>query len=152
MREYKKIERYQIEGKVLKIIYEAFPFIFLMKRAPHCSTKLWKKDLHVRDTTIREHGGYEGLKNAEKYVENMFGGRCKLDYLKGRISALNLKPTRIAKRRKDMLILWIYDNRELIKRAIAMQTNNQVMNQSFLLPELEEDEFSIFNSFETIQI
>ena len=115
-----------------------------MKRAPYCSTELWKEDSRKHDDIIREHGGYQGLQNAEKEVQEMLGGRCNLKTLKSFVASLDIKPPRIAKRRKDLLILWIYDNREQIKNTIAMEANQQTTESPVifnvddcLLPEIE---------------
>ena len=123
-----------------------------MRRAPHGCTKLWKEDLHKRDNIIREHGGYEGLQNAEKVVKEILGERCSLNSLKRLVTSLGLRPPRIAKRRKDLLILWIYDRREQIKNTIAMQANHQTTMESSVLSDIDDDLFSEFEMSETIQI
>ena len=92
-----------------------------MKRAPYGSTVQFKKDSHQRDNIINEHGGYEGLQNTEKYVQGMLGERCNLDSLHKFVNSHDLKPTRIFKRKKDLLILWIYDQRKQFKEIESFE-------------------------------
>ena len=109
-----------------------------MKRAPNCSTQQWEKDSKLRDDIMKRNGGFEGLKVAKEYVEKIFGSRCNLSYLQKRIKELGLHPCRIANRMKDMLILWIYKNKDSIEKAIAM--------------EREKNLYCIFNSFNDLEV
>ena len=117
-----------------------------MSRAKYGTTASWAKDEVVHDCIMKKHGGYEGQKIAEKYVENIFGSNCSLSYLRKRLDDLHLKPDRISKRKKTMLIFWIYDNKELVEEAIAME-KGQGKEQSCVSMS-DENFFDSFNDDE----
>ena len=118
-----------------------------MSRAKYCTTELWAKDKIVRDSIMKKHDGYDGQKIAEKYVEDIFGGNRNLSYLKERLNKLHLNPDRIAKRMKTMLMFWIYDHKELVEKAIAME-KRQDREQSCVPPVSDENDINLFDSFD----